>query len=81
MEEEIMKLTIDRTDFRSGRCQEQSTSPSTHRGSPSVDGWLSAMYGVRPQVDSRRTSSPMTDRHVPGIADWLRSMWGLVQAP
>jgi hypothetical protein len=63
-----MTLTIDRTEFRPERADQQPTS---------IERWVEVMYGTRPDRVLRRTFVPMTSRHPAGVVDWLRTMWGL----
>jgi hypothetical protein len=76
-----MTLTIDRTEFRPGRGDEQPTPPPAASeppdGSVNAERWLEVMYGIRPNSSLRRTFVPMTDRHAAGVVDWLRTMWGI----
>lgn len=72
-EEHTMSLTIDPVDLRFDVATEQPTAGAA----PSVERWLEAMYGIRPEAKVRRTFVPMNRSPTAGVADWLHRMWGL----
>jgi hypothetical protein len=77
-EEPDMSLTIEITDIPADLIADVAThGPVAVPAPPSADGWLSAMWGIRPGTSVPATAAGVTSRYPVEIAEWLHRMWGI----
>ena len=73
-----MSLTIDITDIPAYLVAEAVPYETDAVPAPSVvDGWLSAIWGIRPGPSLPATPAGATSRYPAEIAEWLHRMWGV----
>lgn len=73
-----MTQTIDTTEIPADLVADEATNePDIVVAAPTADGWLYAMWGIRPGTSSPTTSARVTYRYPAEIADWLNRMWGI----
>lgn len=73
-----MSLTIDITDINEDLVTD-TPADTSQDSTPActVDGWLYALWGLRPGVSLRATPAAATHPYPPQIAEWLYHLWGI----
>ena len=71
-----MLQTMDITDIPADLVADHATGERAAAAAPTVDSWLYAMWGIRPDTNSKATA-PGSFGYPPEIAEWLHRMWGI----
>jgi hypothetical protein len=69
-----MRQTITTADLVADM---ETNEPIIVRATPTIDGWLSAVWGIRPDTSFPRAPAPVTYAYPAEIAEWLSRMWGI----